>query len=226
MKKYLFSSAFIVLAVITLPTASKAQVGIMIGPRIGYGYGYPRRYPRNRNADQPKYKPTLNFSIGYGFPNLDKYQLPGNSYNYYQGNVSQTGPITGAIDYRFSRTASIGLLVTHGKVSVPYYNYGSSSAPSYSGSLNNWSFLLNYITYMPVAGDKISPYFRTAIGINTWNQDFTDNTGSKINMPNTLPDLAYQLGLGIKFKLSENAGLFVEGGYGKYILHGGLSFKL
>jgi hypothetical protein len=226
MKKYLFFFTFITITAMALPTVSKAQLGIMIGPRIGYGYPS-RRYQRERNNNQPPYKPTLNISIGYGFPNLDKYQLPGNSYNYYQGSVSQTGPITAAIDYQFSRMASIGLLVTHGKVNIPYYNYGaSSSTPAYTGSLNNWSFLLNYITYMPVAGDKVSPYFRTAIGINTWNQNFTDGTGNKINVPNGLPDLAYQLGLGIKFKIAENTGLFIEGGYGKYILHGGLSFKL
>ena len=77
-----------------------------------------------------------------------------------------------------------------------------------------------------VNGDKVSPYLRTAIGFNLWDQNFTDGTGNKINVPNTLPDLAYQLGLGVKFKITERTGLFIEGGYGKYILHGGLSFKI
>jgi hypothetical protein len=40
-----------------------------------------------------------------------------------------------------------------------------------------------------------------------------------------LPDLAYQVGLGANFKLSPNAGFFIEAGYGKYILNGGLSLK-
>ncbi len=226
MKK--FPLYFIVVTAMSLPAITKAQA-IMIAPRLGFGYGYgPRRYPpRSHNNNQPPFTPNLSISLGYGFPNLDKDQLPGDGYNYYRGNVSQTGPITGSIDYQFSRTASIGLLVTHGKVTIPYYNYGSSaSAPAYTGSLSNWSFLLNYVTYMPVPGDKIAPYFRTAIGINAWDQDFTDGTGNKISMPNSLPDLAYQLGLGVKFKVSRNTGLFIEGGYGKYILHGGLSFKL
>jgi len=42
-----------------------------------------------------------------------------------------------------------------------------------------------------------------------------------------LPALAYQVSFGAKFHLSKEAGLFLEAGYGKYILNGGLalSFK-
>lgn len=227
MKRYTFA---VFIAFLFTAVASEAQVGIMIGPRMGYQYGYsPRRYPRQQNnrkdPKQPKFQPVVNISIGYGFPNLDKYQLP-NYYNDYQGTVSQTGPITGAVDYQFSRTASIGVMVTHGTVKVPYYNYNSSSTPDFIGSLDNWSIMLNYVNYMPVAGDKVSPYFRTAIGVNIWNQNFTDNSGNPISMPVSNPsDLAYQIGLGVIFHLTPKAGLFVEGGYGKYILHGGLAFK-
>ena len=219
MKKY--SLLFLVISMIIVPVAMNAQMRIMVGPRMGYGYGYsPRRYGNNRNQrknDLPSFKPFVSVSLGYGFPNLDKEQLPGNSYNYYQGNVTQTGPVTGSIDYQFSRLASIGVLVTHGNVSIPYYDYNAASSPAYTGKLDNWSIMLNYVSYIPVNGDKVSPYLRTAIGFNLWN---------KINQPNNLPDLAYQLGLGVKFNLTDRTGLFVEGGYGKYILHGGLSFKI
>ena len=86
--------------------------------------------------------------------------------------------------------------------------------------------MLNYISYMPVTNDKVEPYFRTAIGVNIWNQSFTDNAGNPISMAGTSPsDLAYQLGLGAKFHLTKKSGLFIEGGYGKYILQGGLTFK-
>jgi hypothetical protein len=228
MKPYIFA---VLIAFMFLSFAAEAQVGIMIGPRMGYGDGYyPRHYPRrqNRQKDQnlPKFQPTLNISIGYGFPNLDKYQLPA-FYNYYLGNVSQTGPVTGAVDYQFSRSASIGVMVTHGTVNAPYYNYNTSgSTPDFNGSLENWSIMLNYVNYMPVAGDKVSPYFRTAIGVNMWNLNYTDNAGNHVSMPGNNPsDLAYQVGLGVIFHLTPKAGLFVEGGYGKYILHSGLSFK-
>jgi outer membrane protease len=72
---------------------------------------------------------------------------------------------------------------------------------------------------------KISPYLRTAIGVNTWKQDYTDTYGNKLLFPNQLPELAYQVGIGAKFNLSKRAGIFIEGGYGKYILHSGVAFK-
>src|ERR1700690_333230 len=117
MKKY-----FIALSIcfFCFASAVDAQVGVYIGPRFGYGPGYGPRYPRRRmNENLPPFKPTINISFGYGFPNLDKYALPEFS-NMYQGTTtSQLGPVTGAIDYRFTRNMSIGVLVTHGKVTAP-----------------------------------------------------------------------------------------------------------
>ena len=211
-----------------LSALAEAQVGVYIGPRRGYGPVYGRGYrhklqrPNQRNL--PKFHPTVNVSFGYGFPNSDKDQLP-DFYNLYKGTTtSQTGPITGAIDYRFSRNMSIGGLVTHGNVSVPYYSYNEPSSPVFTGSLENWSVMLNFMRYIQ-ATEKISPYLRTAIGINAWQESYIDGQGNKINMDGTPSQLAYQVGLGANFYLSKNAGLFLEAGYGKYILHGGLTFK-
>ena len=225
MNKYLVS---LLICTFCFSALAEAQVGVYIGPRIGYGPGYGRGYrhrpqrPTQRNL--PKFQPTVNVSFGYGFPNLDKDQLP-DFYNLYKGTTtSQTGPVTGAIDYRFSRNMSIGVLVTHGNVSVPYYSYNEPSSPVFTGSLENWSVMLNFMRYIP-ATEKISPYLRTAIGINAWQQSYTDAQGNKINMDGAPSQLAYQVGLGANFYLSKNAGLFLEAGYGKYILHGGLTFK-
>jgi len=38
-------------------------------------------------------------------------------------------------------------------------------------------------------------------------------------------DLAYQVSIGTRFNLSQNAGFFIEAGYGRYIVNGGLTFK-
>lgn len=221
MKKYFISFLLCTCCFISL---TEAQVGVYIGPRIGYGPRYRHRPQRPQQRDLPRFEPTVNLSFGYGFPNLDKGQLP-DFYNMYKGTTtSQTGPITGAVDYRFARNMSIGVLVTHGNVKVPYYNYNDPSVPSLSASLDNWSVMLNFMRYIS-AGSKVSPYLRTAIGVNSWQQSYTDAQGNKINMDGTPDQLAYQVGLGANFYLSKNAGLFLEGGYGKYILHGGLTFK-
>ncbi len=220
MSKYAVS---FLICIFCFSALSEAQVGVYIGPRMGYGPRY-RHRPGQQRRDLPKFEPSVNVSFGYGFPNLDKDQLP-DFYNLYKGTTtSQTGPVTGAIDYRFSRNMSIGVLVTHGKVTVPYYNYNESSSPQLTGSLDNWSVMLNFMRYIQTNG-KVSPYLRTAIGINTWQQNYTDAQGNKMNMEGTPSELAYQVGLGANFYLSKNAGLFLEGGYGKYILHGGLTFK-
>ena len=220
MHKYLVS---FLICTFCFGALSEAQVGVFIGPRMGYGPGY-RHRPRQQQMDLPIFHPSVNLSFGYGFPNLDKDQLP-DFYNLYKGTTtSQTGPVTGAIDYRFSRNMSIGVLVTHGKVSVPYYNYNETSTPQLTGSLDNWGVMLNFMRYIQTTG-KISPYLRTAIGMNTWQQNYTNAQGSKVNMDGTPSELAYQVGLGADFYVSKNAGLFLEAGYGKYILHGGLTFK-
>ncbi|MDB5210883.1 MAG: porin family protein [Sediminibacterium sp.] len=206
---------------------ASAQVIISPGyPRGGYGRSYPSRQPRRivKRQLQPKFDPVVHLSLGYGFPNLDANELAG-FYNYYRGPVTQTGPITGAIDVQYSRSSSIGLMVTHGQVSANYFNYNNSTTPAMNGSLDNWSVMLNLMNYAPTNG-IVAPYLRTAIGLNVWKQDYTDANGNKMGYLSDLNQFAYQVGLGVNIHLSKSTGIFMEGGYGKYIVHGGLSFKL
>jgi predicted porin len=222
---------YLLLMCLVVGCVTSAESQVFIGGRFGgrfgggarYGYGSPRPRPNSPKKNQPKFKPVVIVSIGYGFPNLDKLQLP-DYFNYYKGTASQSGPFTGAIDYQFNPTTSIGLLVTHGTVNMPYYSYNNPTSPSLNGALDNWSYMINFLRYIP-ASKAVTPYIRTAIGINSWSQNFTDGSGNNVYPPVALPDLAYQIGIGAKFNVSKNTGFFVEGGYGKYILHGGLSFK-
>lgn len=210
---------FIFLALIFINAAADAQFRRVQGrPR----HGRPQQKIREK---LPRFTPTVNLSFGYGFPALDKDFLP-EFYEAYRGNVSQTGSITGALDYQFSRRMSVGIVVTHNKVSAPYYDYySSSSVPAFTADLNNWSFMLNITRYIPLSA-AVTPYIKTAIGINAWQQTYTDVHGNEAPViPAALPDLAYQVGLGARFNVSKNAGLFIEAGYGKYIAHGGLSLR-
>lgn len=226
MKKHIFFA----IAVILLTSSAVEAQRVFIGGGFGYPSPYRTYPPRRRTPQQnnyqnlPKFEPQVILSFGYGFPNVDKNYLS-QFRNYYQGNISQMGPVTASLDYRFSRTTSIGALVTHSTVSAPYYNNVGNS-PAFTGNISNWSFMLNFVNYLPVSPtSKVTPYLRGAIGINSWNQKYEDATGSKVIYPDQLPDLAYQVGIGAKLDLTQNAGLFLEAGYGKYILHGGLAFK-
>lgn len=198
----------------------------------GYGQPYPRRphyqhYPRQR---QDAYHPTVNLSLGYGYPNLDKNYFPAQfngAVNAYKGtNYTQTGPFTGALDFQFSRYNSIGVMGTYGKVSVPYYDFNANDGTAlFNGQIKSWSVMLNMMTYFP-SYSTVSPYIRTAIGINTRNENYTYPDGSKAVVGNdNITDLAYQVSIGTRFNLSPNAGFYIEAGYGRYIVNGGLTFR-
>jgi len=197
-----------------------------------YYYGRPRMRMHRRPAPQrqapprkPPFQPTLNFSFGYGFPNLDKEQFISFT-NAYMGTVTQKGPFTGAVDYQFSRNMSIGVLGTYGKVAAPYYRYNSTgTAPSFTGSLENWGVMLNIMSFMPTYNNQIEPYIRTAIGVNNWTQNYLDESGNKAADLPEPSQFAYQVSLGTRINLSKGAGFYVEAGYGKYILNGGLTLK-
>ncbi len=60
--------------------------------------------PPHRN--QPQFVPSVNVSVGYGFPDLDRNYLP-DFYGMNRGNSSQSGVITGSVNYQFSRKMSI-----------------------------------------------------------------------------------------------------------------------
>ena len=50
--------------------------------------------------------------------------------------------------------------------------------------------------------------------------------GNKVVFGDNPCMFAYQISVGARFDVASQTGLFIEAGYGKYILAGGLSFKL
>jgi hypothetical protein len=168
----------------------------------------------------------VSISAGYGFPAVDTKYLP-EFYGVGKGNVSQQGVVTGSVDYQFSRRMSIGVMVTHASFSAPYYGYFSASdLPDLTARFENWAFMITMVRYIPVSR-RASLYIRTAIGGNSWKQDYEDVHGNKVAVTSVdLPALAHQLALGMKCRLGLRTGIFVEGGYGKYIVRGGLSVRL
>ena len=216
-----------------LSLQSKAQWGTGIYIQRGYGPRYARPVPPPRQPrpnyrygrQQNTFKPTLNLSVGYSYPNLDKEHFADFA-EYYRGTVTQKGPVTAALDFQFSRFSSIGVMGTYGKVEVPYYYYAASQQlPEFSGTLENWSVMLNMMNYLPTNATSVSPYIRTAIGINNWKQDYLNPDGSKAAQISDPSTLAYQISIGTKFNFSKNAGFYIEAGYGKYIVNGGLALK-
>lgn len=200
---------------------SNAQYG---GGYGGYGrYGRPRPYRQQQLREMENFKPSLDVSVGYGFPNLDKYLLS-DFYGYYSGNATQTGPIIASLDYHFAPRMAIGVMVNYGKVSRPYYDYNTGQQ-DFTGSLTNTAVLLNFTRYMGSARQTVVPYMKTAIGFNTGSAKYLASDGSKAANADDGTTLAYQVGLGVQINASKNGGFFVEAGYGKYIVAGGVRLK-
>lgn len=184
---------------------------------------YRQQQPVRQQRINDNFQPSFNLSFGYGFPNLDKNSMLDFS-NYYPGKASQTGPFMASADYQFSRTTSIGVMATYVKVNQPYY-FRNDVSPTFTGKLENTAIMLNLVNYIP-AGRVVSPYLRTAVGINIPHSSYADDqTGAVVARPNDNNTLAYQASLGLKINFTPRAGLFAEAGYGKYIVAGGLAFK-
>jgi hypothetical protein len=216
------------LMVLLLLCLAAQNTEAQIRERIIIRNGINRRpHARQRTAHQrfsDPFQPYVSLSAGYGFPNTDQYQLA-DFWGMSRGNLSQTGPFTAAVDYRFTRNMSIGLMGTYGKVNAPYYSNADLLTPQFTGRLSSWSILLNLKSYLP-GSRVVTPYIRTALGVNSWNQQYTDAAGNSVALVQNPSALAYQASLGANFTLSHNTGLFIEAGYGKYIVSGGLSFRL
>ena len=206
-------------------SASYAQVIIGGGSgfggrfgRIGFTGGGGMRRQRNENKDKNKestFKPEISVKIGYGFPNVDTYQFS-DYVGLYKGSISQTGPITSSVDYKYNSTNSIGIMATYGKVAIPYTDGNNN----YEGKVNleTRSVLANFMQFRPLT-NSATFYFHEALGASINNVNYLGN------VPVITPaSFAYQLGVGAKFKISEKTSFFAEAGYGKYVLHGGLSY--
>ena len=236
MKKNILLSGIIVVMSCLMVSQISAQMHFGFGGGYWGGRYYNRPYPQHRTnnnnnnekkKEEPKFIPTVNISVGFGYPNLDKYLMP-DIYNLNKGTYQKTGTYFANLDYQFNRFTSIGLMGTYGTNSVSYYDPSGSptSAPVYNGTLTGWSVMANMVNYfLPVDQAKVNMYLRLAGGVNVWDQSITDANGLKQNNINEPSEFAYQVSLGADFNLNPRAAIFVEAGYGKYILAGGLKFR-
>ena len=183
--------------------------------------------PQKNTQQRGYFEPSVNISVGYGLPSVDAKRMA-DFYGANKGNASNDGSWMGSIDYRFSPKTSIGVMATHSNVSRPYYvNSGADYGEPYvDGKQKNTAVMVNLVNYFGSSNAAVNPYLRTAAGVNIWDQTYTEAANGKPMDYVTEPSkFAYQASLGAQIKLSKNAGLFLEAGYGKYIAAGGLTFS-
>ncbi|MEO5643543.1 MAG: hypothetical protein ABIQ40_12760 [Bacteroidia bacterium] len=169
-------------------------------------------------------------SIGYGFPNLGKSIF--NTYNTYNDfKVSGFGPMHVKYEYGVSDKIGIGV-----SVNIVTFKVAWTEAPySYSDSTVAYEHRIKSSAYSALARlnihfatqEKIDPYWGIGIGYSgrkyTYSSDDPNYT-SGIALTNPIP-IGFESTLGCRFFFTENIGAYIEVGFSKSIVQGGLVAK-
>ena len=107
---------------------------------------YQRNQASQRAVRYNSFEPSVNISIGYGLPSVDEKRMA-DFFGANRGNASQNGTWMGSLDYRFSKSTSLGVMVTHSNVSAPYYiNSGADYGDPYvNGQQKNTAVMVNMV---------------------------------------------------------------------------------
>lgn len=204
-----------------ITTTTNAQIIV----RTRSGITVLKQVRQNKHRKDEKFKLHFHVSTGYGIPNVDQSYLP-EYYSFSRSRIYEKGPFTGSLDLQLNKKTSVGLLVTSGSVSAAYHNYNPNSPlQEFTGRFDNYSVMFSLNRYLTV-NSKIIPYTRIAMGVNLWKQSYIDSDGANADVSQVdLPELAFQASVGVKLKIVRAIALFVDAGYGKYILNAGFSFS-
>lgn len=160
----------------------------------------------------------VSLSLGAGFPNLDTRYLPAFDGMSMSG-ATGSAVVSGSLTCRVTRRLEAGVTTTYGSVSASYSepgSVGSAGFPGFSGKLEGWTIMATLQRTFPM-GRRVSAYIKTALGAHLWTQSYTEPGVSA-----DLPVLAKQVCGGVRLRCLRRAGLFVEAGYGEYVVLGGI----
>lgn len=168
-------------------------------------------------------------SLAYGFPNLGAVVL--NTYEDYNAySVSGIGPIHLKYDYALSDKISLGVSIGYvsfkAKWTYDYYDYNTFTTQAYDESWTGSSLgILARFNYHFATSEKLDPYVGLGAGYNSWTFKFESDYPGAIESSLVLPPIGFEGGVGVKYFFSDNVGAYLELGYGKSLLQGGIAFK-
>lgn len=173
-------------------------------------------------------------STGYGFPNWGKTLTKSAVVNSQATNVSATGfgPMHFKFEYGFTDRFGLGLSVNYVNFGFvwrePNDNYPVSGPQAYDYNFKVSSLAINlrFNRHWEV-NDKIDAYWGMGLGYaNTVLKESSNDPNYK-SASFTVPiPVSFELTFGMRYYFTENIGMYVEGGYAKSILQGGLVVKL
>ena len=168
-------------------------------------------------------------TVGYGFPNVGKSVLK--TYESYAGyKVSGFGPLSVKGEYALSDKIGFGLSVNYVSFAATWIEDGTDAAGNtipytYTFSRSSVS-VLGRMNIHFATSEKLDPYWGVGAGYRTGSYKFTSNdpfyTGN-ITFP-TIP-FGFETTIGLRYYFSDNIGAYVEMGYAKALIQGGLALK-
>lgn len=168
-------------------------------------------------------------SIGYGFPNLGKSLF--NTYNEYTDfKVAGFGPMHIKYEYGVSDKIGIGVSVNIVTFKVAWTEdaYGPNDTKRYEHRIKSsaYSILARLNTHFATQ-EKIDPYWGFGIGYSGRkyaNSSDDPNYTADITFKNLIP-IGFESTLGCRFFFTDIIGAYIEVGFSKSIVQGGLSAK-
>lgn len=167
-------------------------------------------------------------SVGYGFPNIGKAIF--NVYDIYTDfKVTGIGPMHLKYEYGVSDKIGMGLsvnLVTS-KVSWMEPGYYNDSI-SYEHRIKSTAYsILARMNIHFATQAKIDPYWGFGLGYSgrKWTYSTDDpNDLNAVSLKNLIP-LGFESTIGCRFYFTDNIGAYLEAGFSKSIVQGGLVAK-
>lgn len=163
----------------------------------------------------------VSFSGGMGAPRIGL-----NVLSYYFGDnsgFSQTssGPYFFKIGYGLSKNIEVGV---NANLSSAQATYKTGTNNEYAATINysSWSVLAR-MNYHFLATETLDPYVGISVGYRHFNFTYSDNS----NVIPTLPKLPLgfvsgEIGVGLRYYVVPNVGLYAEVGISRALLQGGL----
>ncbi|MFA6402171.1 MAG: outer membrane beta-barrel protein [Salinivirgaceae bacterium] len=147
---------------------------------------------------------TLHGSFGFAMPTGAKEFISGaDTYPYLFSNFSSGISVSGGVQYninrRFSIAANIGFLDHWG------WEYGSQSFDN----VQFWNLQIGIAPkFYLLASKKVNPYLFTEVNLN-----YTSIYVMGLTAKKGYPGIGFYPGAGIDFMVSDNFGIYVQGGY-------------
>lgn len=170
-------------------------------------------------------------SIGYGFPNLGKSLFKTwESYSDYK--VTGFGPMHVKYEYGVSDKIGIGASVNivNFKVAwtdIPYSSLDSTANYEHRVKSSAYSILARMNIHFATQA-KIDPYWGFGLGYSgrkyTYETDDPNYPEDNFSLTNLIP-LGFETTIGCRFYFTDNIGAYIETGFSKSIIQGGLVAK-